>query len=339
MTPEEAKLILSARRSDQIDPADAPAQEALQLVAAMPELAAWWQAEQAFDRAFARKLASIAPPRELHSAILRGGATIFAARNLISETTDADTSDAAGEGAADGREKVVPFYDANGNGLGEVAGTRPNPHWFRVALPWSLAASVALALLGFSMFFKAQKLEADAPDDLAGFTQYATKMEEGHTFPFNHSTKLEEMESDLAKNQAPHADKLPDRAGVTEIDGWSVVEWQHHRATEVRLHGDTTIDLFILARADFPREKEHAQPEVKLSGNYAVTIWTEGPNIYMLLTENPGAKPTGGNAAAKMNTPADANAAAVPAPDTQGTGSSADLPHRTPQPGATGAGN
>jgi hypothetical protein len=88
MTLDEAKFILTTFRVGEFDPGESGVGEAVELAEKNPELAAWWEKEQAFDRAFARKLASLAPPPELIQTIMRGGATIFFARRLIAESTD-----------------------------------------------------------------------------------------------------------------------------------------------------------------------------------------------------------------------------------------------------------
>ncbi|HVU18210.1 MAG TPA: hypothetical protein VHD32_14905 [Candidatus Didemnitutus sp.] len=75
MSPEDAKLILQAYRPDGSDAADAAFAEALKLAKEDPALARWFEAQQAFDRAVATKIVSIAPPPGLRTAILAGART------------------------------------------------------------------------------------------------------------------------------------------------------------------------------------------------------------------------------------------------------------------------
>lgn len=72
MTNEEAKFVLRAYRAHGADAGDEALAEALARVRRDPDLARWFAAEQAFDRAVAEKLAAVAPPPELREAILAG---------------------------------------------------------------------------------------------------------------------------------------------------------------------------------------------------------------------------------------------------------------------------
>lgn len=70
MNAAEAREILQAYRPGADDATDAQIAEALRLVAAHPELARWWEEEQAFDRAVAAQLAAIPAPFGLKTRIL-----------------------------------------------------------------------------------------------------------------------------------------------------------------------------------------------------------------------------------------------------------------------------
>ncbi len=70
MNREEAQFILSAFRPNGADEADPQFQDALALAKSDPELARWFAAEQALDRAFAVKLAGRAVPSGLHAQLL-----------------------------------------------------------------------------------------------------------------------------------------------------------------------------------------------------------------------------------------------------------------------------
>ncbi len=70
MNREEAQFILSAYRPDGADAHDPQFQAALALAKTDPELARWFAAEQALDRAFAAKLAARAVPAGLQAQLL-----------------------------------------------------------------------------------------------------------------------------------------------------------------------------------------------------------------------------------------------------------------------------
>jgi hypothetical protein len=70
MTEQEARFILQSYRPAVEDPHDPQIAEALRMAAENPELARWWEEEQAFDRAMATHLAAIAAPFGLKTRIL-----------------------------------------------------------------------------------------------------------------------------------------------------------------------------------------------------------------------------------------------------------------------------
>jgi hypothetical protein len=88
MTFDEAKAILNlCPPEDETNPDVPGLGGALILANANRQLGAWWEQEKKFGSQFNRKLHSIAPPAELTTTILRGGATIFFASRLIAEST------------------------------------------------------------------------------------------------------------------------------------------------------------------------------------------------------------------------------------------------------------
>jgi len=70
MDRKEAQLILSALRPGGPEATEPPFTEALVQTEADPELKAWWQAQQEFDRKIAAKLAEIPAPAGLRDEIL-----------------------------------------------------------------------------------------------------------------------------------------------------------------------------------------------------------------------------------------------------------------------------
>jgi hypothetical protein len=72
MDKQEAKLVLQACRPNNLDAARPFFAEALALAEADPELKAWWEAQQAFDRKVAAKLGEVPLPDDLRDTILAG---------------------------------------------------------------------------------------------------------------------------------------------------------------------------------------------------------------------------------------------------------------------------
>ena len=69
----EAKIVLQALRPNDLDDTERPAfTEALALVETDPDLKAWWEAQQAFDRAVVAKLKEVPIPDDLRASILAG---------------------------------------------------------------------------------------------------------------------------------------------------------------------------------------------------------------------------------------------------------------------------
>jgi hypothetical protein len=73
MTEQEARLILQVSQSGEMDRDDPQIAEALRMAEENPELARWWEEEQAFDRAIAGHLEGISPPLGLKTRILAQG--------------------------------------------------------------------------------------------------------------------------------------------------------------------------------------------------------------------------------------------------------------------------
>jgi hypothetical protein len=294
MTAEEAKTILSTTRVDQLDTDNPDVRAALDLVATTPDLAAWWEAEQAFDRAFARKLSTIDAPRPLQEAILRGGATIFAARQLITETnTDAVNEELVEKNTSSPLDaaKVVPFHQSSAE-IAALAGDQPSRrNWTRV-LPWSLAASVALGLLGVSLFFQPDKATADTAAQLPAFTQFAEGVVASGQPLEKNSQQLADMQAYFASRQAPDPAALPDPVRADQLVGESVRTWKQDTISLVRLKDPTgTLDLFVLNRADFPHDTVSPTPAETQDGPYTVTTWADDKDIYLLLRKNPAMAP------------------------------------------------
>jgi hypothetical protein len=289
MTPEEAKTILSTSRVDQLDTDNPDVRQALALVSTNPQLAAWWEAEQAFDRAFARKLTGITAPTALQEAILQGGATIFAARQLITETkTDAINEELIEKNTPPLVENVVPFHQSTAD-IQALAGDAPaaaRRAWPRY-LPWSLAASLLVGLLAISLFMDASKVTAHADEELPAFTQFAETASDTGAPPEKYSQQMSDLQTYLASRQAPTTDTLPPEVGAAKIVGESVEHWKKDTISLVRLQDPTgNISLFILNRTDFPDDTVSPTPAVTQDPKDTVTTWTDDKNIYVMVRAN-----------------------------------------------------
>ena len=70
MDRKEVKRALHVFRPDELEPIPSPVADALDLAERDPRLKAWWEAEQAFDRAVADKLSDVPIPEDLRNSIL-----------------------------------------------------------------------------------------------------------------------------------------------------------------------------------------------------------------------------------------------------------------------------
>jgi hypothetical protein len=77
MDRKEAQLILTALRPDGPEVNESPFAEALALAGSDPELKAWWQAQQEFDRKVAARLAEVPLPDGLRENILAAPKIVF----------------------------------------------------------------------------------------------------------------------------------------------------------------------------------------------------------------------------------------------------------------------
>jgi hypothetical protein len=294
MTTEEAKLILTTCRADQLDMDNPDVRHALEVAAAEPALAAWWEAEQAFDRAFARKLAGIQAPQPLQDAILRGGATIFAARRLITETnTDAIHEELIEKNTPPlvGDSKVVPFYQSPSE-IQEISDRPPTTmrrrNWSPF-LSWSVAASLLVGIFGLTMLLDPDKLTADSNAEIPAFTsEFAQDPTNTESAPEKQSTQLADMAAYLASRQAPQPEALPPDMQNDTLIGESVGHWKKDTVSIVRLQDAAgNLTLFVLNRTDFPNDKVGPDKVIKQLGANSVTTWSSDRDIYVLVRKAP----------------------------------------------------
>jgi hypothetical protein len=294
MTLDEAKIILAAYRIGELDPADANTRAALELAASDPELAAWWENEQDFDRAFARKFASITPPRELAAIIMRGGATIFLARRLISESTGEKLEDAPAsvqEAIVKSVpvEKLVPFRPETLIESESVA-SRLKPSWWRRVVPLSMAATAAALILGLFIMLSSPKLSAQSHAELSAFEKYAVGRSGANAPPFRKGASLNDLQDYLQANEAPLPHELPHRLGNVTIVGVSADTWSsHHYAYFILESGKSKLHLFVLNREEFPNDSVDEDPDRDVVDPYVAELWTEDHEVFVLLrpTESP----------------------------------------------------
>ena len=158
MTFDDAKAILNLCPPDDTTNPDVPGLSgALVLATANKQLGAWWELQKEFDGQFARKLASLEPPPELATTIMRGGATIFFASRLIAES--------AGE-----TPQELPLIHADSTNListndklqAALKALKPQsdnvgtPSWLKHAATFSVAVVLLLIVLAmlFLLFWK-----------------------------------------------------------------------------------------------------------------------------------------------------------------------------------------
>jgi hypothetical protein len=86
MTPDEAKIILRARRVSGRDDTDPEISQALALSQAHPELRTWLEQESRFDASIQHSLQQITPPADLKARILAGSRASLPAQKMAPTT-------------------------------------------------------------------------------------------------------------------------------------------------------------------------------------------------------------------------------------------------------------
>jgi hypothetical protein len=149
MTVKEAKFALSVCPPDDDTNPDVPGLSEAQIIAGRnPQMKAWWEREKSFDRGFSRKLNSVNPPEDLAATIMRGGATIFFASQLIEESMGATPEGDSPLPEVAAAEPILPksVY------LRPVA--QPAPKESRKAANWLwMVAIVAIGLVAIASLF------------------------------------------------------------------------------------------------------------------------------------------------------------------------------------------
>jgi len=292
MTPAEAQTILSlCPPGDETNPDVPGLAAARELAASDSALAAWWEQEKFFDEQFNRKLLSLAPPTELESTILRGGATIFFASRLIAETTGEmpgalpELPDAPSSRPA----LATPFLDADEN----KAPTPKAVTWYWRAAVYSAGFVVAIALILLVVALPGiLKSKGGKGPELPDFSLYAARLADVPSLPPAPGQTIEDLRKTLDEGHAPNppgAVILGIIPGGAVPDSVAINSWNVHQISHYVVRaGPNSTHLFILNRAEFPQDDVPQEITNSDLDNYHMQTWSADGFIYIVLKPRPG---------------------------------------------------
>lgn len=252
MTIDEAKKILTASRPGERDP-DVPGLEsALALARTDPELQAWWEREQAFDRALQSGLEEISPPEGLRERILEASEAEFSKDGKIAPETS---------------KNRIPFFN-----------------W---ALPLAAAAAIVVAVFTLLPQPTGNPDTGDAalPELIAHLDQ--TLFQPDYIRLETRSNSLGELQAYLTGNQTPALRETP--GNLIEMSPIGCMQ-VHFRGVKLGLicfeDGRRVFHVFSAAREDLPNILPDIRPEnlpaVFETDDTRYKIWTDSQNVNIL---------------------------------------------------------
>ncbi len=250
MSPEKAKSILNAARTG--DPADdlPDFEAALALTRTNPELKAWWEREQEFNRALESHLCAVPPPPDLRDRILQ-----------------AIESDSGSTASSRAPANLIPFLN-----------------W---ALPIAAAAAVLIAV--FTLLPQQDPASSSVDPALPGLIAYLDQslyLEDTIQLE-TRSRSLGELQAYLANTQTPALKEAPPGfVGFSPIGCLQV----HFKGVKVGLicfeNEHRIFHVFSAKREAFSTLLPEIRPEnlstVFETGGIHYKIWTDDENVNIL---------------------------------------------------------
>ncbi len=249
MEKHEAKQILQAYRTDLSEIDDPKVGEALRMAKENPELNAYLDQEQAFDRAFTQKLKEIEPPAGLLERILE------------SAPSEVEAMPRQGKPA-----KII---------------------WWKNPVVWSAAACV-LALIALAAVFTQNRAPSTNESDwvvMNNFAQAAAQHSPTiHQMDFQHSD-VSLIGAYLDRNNSPRPHSLPDNMSQLLGMGCVTYTWENNPVGVICLKGEKVYNLYVTHRGGLAIERSQSSPYYKQFGEYSTALWTKDNLIYVLTVE------------------------------------------------------
>lgn len=253
MTNQEAKLALQGYRPNGADAEDPVLVEALDLARRDPQLGAWFEKQQAFDRAMAAEYEALQPPPDLRSRILSGAP----------------------------QRAATPVAPASASTIAPVI-----QRWWLSPTVWlSVAASIAI-LLAMNLASRPKP-----KIDVANSALAAVAIDDAQ-HPKTHGGKGEKC-AELNRTLKLETTHLSDPLNIDflalrdtgcraiKVEGREVLEVCFKRI-EANLPG---AHCYIARQEDFPTLTAPAHPTVIDKPNASIATWQRGGLIFIVVTK------------------------------------------------------
>jgi len=273
MDIEKIKERLAAVRPDSPDFEDPEVAELLALVEEDPELDEWFRQHQAFDRAFAEKLAEIEPPARLQEQILKA-----TGKSLAPEPDS--QPEAPGDAAPDqphAKETAV----AEEKGTAIPFQPREKRAWWQNPGVISMAAAFVLLGAFTLMLFDPTPVSADTSMD--AFLNHIHNRHVSQQPVEFQSADMNQIAAHLREKGAPIPDELPPDVDVLPEIGCSVFRWGGELISVIRMEAEPAVDLYVVQRGLFPKLADQPQPHTVELNQITVLAWSEGDVHYFLV--------------------------------------------------------
>lgn len=268
---EEIKALIHAVRDLDVPVGDASVDAAREAARRDPEIVAWAEREQAFDRQFAARLREIPVPAGLRSRILEACAD----------------EPESGEGDASASNVIIP--------------------WWQSPAIYAIAASVAIVAVVGILLLRQPALQpgATAP---ATATAEATTTATGtdmqawfeavglHAQGFSgldfRNGNMEEIRSYLANHQVDAPGAIPGKFPKDNPMGCLTVEIGGRQVGMICFKSDKLYHLYVTDRAGMG-EMPEAQPQFRQFGDVGAAAWADRERFYILTVDGESAENLG----------------------------------------------
>lgn len=244
----QAKQILAAYPVGKKDVDDAQFREALALVDKDEALREWLMQEQAFDEAFAEKLASFSPPERLKERILSDH-TLFSKR----------------------------LSEIDNRSYRNILGNK----WLQ---PFAIAACfIAITFIGFNLI-KAPNSPIGINDFIAGVVEYDAYANLKEFEPGDWFLVAETLE----KNNTPVLHSVPVKFQNTEVAGCLSFKHKDHPVSLlcIKKGEDKFYHLYIIDLEGADKFKPIPQPTFKVFNERPAATWTDQSHLNIMLVND-----------------------------------------------------
>lgn len=152
---------------------------------------------------------------------------------------------------------------------------------WRRAVPWAIAASIALLLAagGWGWRHTAPQFAATLPDFALRFAG------RGYIGLEQRGGDLEGLLRWLETRQAPLPAQVPPELAALRRLGCRTVEFRGREVSVICFDREREFHLFVARRADFPELETGAEPRFSARGNWAAASWSDQTHHYVVVSD------------------------------------------------------